>query len=211
MVFSEPTTAKGIMVYAGSQHTILVTSQDGTNLDLRVECDFLRIMLLILIRIGAQVMERELLLYALLERLTLLQSERVALSNDRYHVDKFAELLENHNINRLQGMAAGLDEEQAAMDSGVLQISLALSSELLAQICRMLVLDILDDRIPAALVVDQVTVAGSIDNVEPQTNAILFNDVRHSLDLGRAADRLVWLQAALAVDKVRGEDRVDER
>ena len=46
-------------------------------------------------------------------------------------------------------MARGLDEEEAAVDPGILDVSLSLSGELLAQICRMLVLDVLDNWIPA--------------------------------------------------------------
>jgi len=64
-------------------------------------------------------------------------------------------------------MATWLNEEQAAVDSGVLQIPLTLSGELLAQIRRVLVLDVLDNRVPAALVVDQIAVAWGVDNVEP--------------------------------------------
>lgn len=46
-------------------------------------------------------------------------------------------------------MARGLDEEQAAVDTGVLDVSLTLRSELLAEVCRVLILDILDNGVPA--------------------------------------------------------------
>lgn len=42
-----------------------------------------------------------------------------------------------------------LNEEQAAMDSGILNVAFPLSSKLLSKICRMLVLDVLHYRIPA--------------------------------------------------------------
>lgn len=74
----------------------------------------------------------------------------------------------------------------------------------------MLVLDILDNWIPAALIVDQIAIAGSVDNVEAQTDAIFLDDVGDSLDFGGGADWLVWLQTTLAVHKMRGEDGVDE-
>ena len=41
----------------------------------------------------------------------------------------------------------------------------------------MLVLDVLDNGVPAALVVDQVTVTGRVDNVEAQTDAVFLDDV----------------------------------
>ena len=74
-------------------------------------------------------------------------------------------------------MARRLDEEQAAVDTGVLDISLTLSCELLSEVCGVLVLDVLDDWIPASVVVDLITITRGIDNVQPQTNTILLDDV----------------------------------
>ena len=87
-------------------------------------------------------------------------------------------------------MARGLDEEQTAVDAGILEVALALGSELFPEVCAVLVLDVLNNGIPAALVVDQVTVAWSVDNVETQPDAILLDDMRHGLNLGGAADGL---------------------
>ena len=93
-------------------------------------------------------------------------------------------------------MAGWLDEEKAAMDAGILNVSFSLRSKFLAQVGRMLVLDIFHDWIPAVLhpphrqsqrqdkieeagkkartgnitpsvIVHKVTVARGIDNVEP--------------------------------------------
>lgn len=47
-------------------------------------------------------------------------------------------------------MPRRLDEEETTMNTGVLNITLSLCSELLAEISRMLILDVLDDRVPAA-------------------------------------------------------------
>lgn len=74
-------------------------------------------------------------------------------------------------------MARRLDEEQAAVDTGVLDVSLTLSCELLSEVCGVLVLDVLDDWIPASVVVDLITITRGIDNVQPQTNTILLDDV----------------------------------
>ena len=46
-------------------------------------------------------------------------------------------------------MAGGLDEEQAAVDAGILDITLTLSCEFLAKVCRVLILDVLDNGVPA--------------------------------------------------------------
>ncbi len=75
----------------------------------------------------------------------------------------------------------------------------------------MLVLDVLDNGVPAALVVDQVAITRRVDNVEAQAHAVLLNDVRNRVDGRSGADLFVGLEAALAFHKVRGEDGVDER
>lgn len=47
-------------------------------------------------------------------------------------------------------MACWVDEEEAAVDTGVLNVAVTHSSELLAKVCAVLVLDVLNDGIPAA-------------------------------------------------------------
>lgn len=183
----------------------------GTYLDRRVQRHLLWVMLLVLVWIHAQVVERKLLLDPLLERGPLLERQAIALRNDGHDVDKLAQLLQHHDVDRLERVAARLDEEQAAVDARVLEVPLALRRQLLAQVRAVLVLDVLDDRVPAPVVVDQVAVAGRVDDVEAQAHAVLLDQVRDGLDLGGAADGLVGLEAALAVHEVRGEDCVDER
>jgi len=74
----------------------------------------------------------------------------------------------------------------------------------------MLVLDVLDNGIPAAIVVDQVAVAGSVNNVQAQSHAILLNDVGDSLDLAGLPDGLGGQKTAFGLDEVRCEDSVDQ-
>ncbi len=107
-------------------------------------------------------------------------------------------------------MARGLDEEEAAVDAGVLDVSLALGGKLLAQVRRVLILDILDDRVPAPVVVDQVTVARGVDDVQPEPDAILLDDVRYGVDLGSRANDLLGLQPAFGLDEVGRKDGVDQ-
>ena len=75
----------------------------------------------------------------------------------------------------------------------------------------MLVLDVLDNGIPAAIIVNEIAVAGRIDDVEPQSDAVFLNDVGDGVDFGGLADGLRGLQPAFGVDEVGGEDGVDER
>lgn len=155
-------------------------------------------------------MKSEFLLDALFEGLALLQSQGVGLGDDGNHVDHVRQLLQHDNVDRLQRVTGGLDEEQAAMDAGVLDVFVAIGRELLAQVGGVLVLDVLDNRVPAAVVVDQVTVARGINNVEPKANAILFDDVGYRVDLGGRSDDFLGHKTTLGLDKVGGEDGIDE-
>lgn len=94
-------------------------------------------------------MEGEFLLNPLFERSAFLESERVGLCDDRDNVDNVGELLQDDNVNRFEGMARGLDEEQAAMDAGILNVAFSLSGEFFSEVGRMLVFDVFDNGIPA--------------------------------------------------------------
>lgn len=83
-----------------------------------------------------------------------------------------------------------------------MDVSLTLSSQLFSEICAVLVLDVLDDWIPAAVVVDEIAIARGVDNVQAQTHAVLLNDMCDRVDLGGLTDGLVGCETALAVDEV---------
>lgn len=88
------------------------------------------------------------------------------------------------------------------MNASVLDVALSLCCELLAQVRGVLILDVLDDGIPAAVVVDEIAIARGVDNVESQSHAVLLDDMGDSLNLGGAADRLIGLQSSLRIDQV---------
>lgn len=210
--FSEPTTAKGIRLCK-----IRLANQGihreiwrATYVDLGVDVTLLVVQLLVVVWVHLQVVESKLLLDALLEGLSLLEGEGVGLCDDGHNVDDIRQLLQDDNINWLERVARRLNEEQAAVDAGILDVSLSLGRELLAQVRRVLILDVLDDGIPAAVVVHQVSVTGGINDVESQADAVLLNDVRDGMDLGGGADRLIGLKTTLGVDQVRCEDGVDQ-
>ena len=178
--------------------------------DLSVHGRFLGIVLLVLVGIHADVVESKLLLDPILEQLPLLQSQTIRLCNNGHHIHRLAQLFEHDDIDRLQRVAGGGDEVETAVDAGVLDVALTLSCELLAEVGGVLVFDVLDDGIPAAVVVHEVAVARGVDDVQSQAHAVLLDDVRDGVDLGGLADGLVGGEAALAVDEVGGEDGVDE-
>ncbi len=86
----------------------------------------------------------------MLERIPLLKSQGVRLGDDGNDVDDLAELLHNNDINRAEGVASGVNEEEGTVDTGVLNVTVALRGELLAKVGAVLVLDVLYNRVPAA-------------------------------------------------------------
>ena len=180
------------------------TPQDraGAYLDLRVHRGLLTVVFIIIVRVHADVVEGKFLLDAILECLALFQCERICLGDDRNHVDRLTELLQYHDVNGFERMSGGCDEVKAAVDTSILNVAFALSSQLLAQVCAMLILDVLDNRIPAAIVVNEISITGCVNDVEAQTHAVFFDDMRDGVDLGGAANRFGWGQAALAIDEV---------
>lgn len=149
----------------------------NAHLDRGLQCNFLVVILLVVIGIHAQVVELEFLLYPVLELGALLEGQAVALRNDGDNVDELAQLLEHDDVNWLQGVARRLNEEQAAVDAGILEVALTLGGQLLAEVGTVLVLDVFDNRVPAAFVVDQIAVAGRVDNVEAQTHTVFLDNV----------------------------------
>lgn len=181
-----------------------------TCLDLRVDSSLLGVVFLVVVWVESDVVEGKLLLYSILESLSLLESKGIGLGDDGDDVDSLTELLQDDNVDWFEGVASGLNEVKAAVDPGILDVAVALSSELLAQVCRVLVLDVFHDRIPAAVVVHEITVTRGVDDVQTKADTVLFNDVGDRVDLGSAANRLGGSKATLGVDQVRSEHGVDE-
>lgn len=193
------------------QYEVRRSSTAVPYLDLGVHGCLFGIVLLILVGVHANVVESEFLLDAVLEELSLLQGKTIRLGNDRHDVDRLAELLQHDNVDWLQRVAGRCDEVQAAVDAGVLDVSLALGCEFLPQVCAVLVLDVLDDWVPAAVVVHEIAITWGVDNVQAETHAVLLDDVGDWVDFGGATNWLGGLEATLAVHKMRCEDGVDER
>lgn len=87
--------------------------------------------------------------YFLLECIPLLKCQTVGLGNDRNNVDDLAQLLHHNDVDRAEGVARRVDEEQSTMDARVLDVTVALRGQLLTQVRAVLVLDVLDYRVPA--------------------------------------------------------------
>lgn len=88
--------------------------------------------------------------YLRLESLPFLHCQTVRLSNDGDHVDNLTELLHYNDVNGAQRVPSRVDEEQATVDTRVLNMALAHGRELLAEIRTVLVLDVLYNGIPTS-------------------------------------------------------------
>lgn len=175
-----------------------------------VQSTFLLVKLFIIVGVHLEVVEGKLLLDTLLESLALLGGQGIGLGNDGNDVDNIRQLLQDDNINGLQGVSRGLDEEQTAVNTSVLDVAITLGSQLLAQVGRVLILDVFDNGVPASVVVDEISVSRGIDNVHLEADAVLLDDVGNGVDLGGLADGLIGLETTLGFEKVGGEDGVDQ-
>ncbi|KAI3475819.1 hypothetical protein L1887_62719 [Cichorium endivia] len=168
-----------------------------------VEFLFLHLVLFVVKGIDADFVVLHLGADPLLEQIALVHGERVGLCNDGDNVDDIAELLHHRHVDGTQSMTRGVDEEEAAVDAGIDNVSIAHRGEFLSQVGRVLVLDVLDDGVPAVLVVHLVAVTGSVDNVQSQLDAVFDNHVRDGVDLGGLTNHLVRCKATLGVDEPR--------
>lgn len=92
------------------------------------------VVLLVVVGVEADVVESKFVSDSVLESLTLLQGQSIGLCDDGNDVDNLAQLLQDNDVNRLEGVACGLDEVQAAVDTSILDVAVALGGELLAQV-----------------------------------------------------------------------------
>jgi len=85
----------------------------------------------------------------LFERVALVISETVRLGNNRNDIDNFAQFFHNNHVYGAKRVSCRVDKVKAAVDARVLDVTVTHRSELLAKVRAVLVLDILDNRIPA--------------------------------------------------------------
>jgi len=123
-------------------------------LNLLVKSALLRIIILVVIRVHAQVVKLEFIPDPLFECCAFLQRQAISLGDYRNNIDKITQLFEDDNVNGLEAVASRLDEVQAAMNARILDVALALGCKLLMKVGTVLVLDVFDDWFPASIVVN---------------------------------------------------------
>jgi len=108
-------------------------------------------------------------------------------------------------------MSGGINEEQRAVNPGVLDVTVSHRRQLFSEVRAVLVLDVFDDRIPAIIIVYLITVSGRVNDVQPQPHTIFHDDMRDGMDFRRLPDLLICSEPAFRIDQVRREERINQR
>lgn len=119
--------------------------------------------------------------YSLLEQSNLLIGQGIGLGNDGDQVDLGVQAAHDLDIQRLEGVASGLDEVNTSVDTvvdNVAAVNLVLSLEVGVET----LLDVLDNWAPRVVVVDKITEAGGIDDAQAETDTVLLNVGAGGLD-----------------------------
>ena len=93
--------------------------------------------------------ERDWSPYLLLKRKPLFHRQTVRLRNDRHHVHDLTQLLQHDDVNRAQRVSRRIDEEQRAVNPGILDVTVSHRRQLFPEVRAVLILDVFDDRVPA--------------------------------------------------------------
>ena len=136
---------------------------------------------------SGQMREKERETYPALELGNLLVGEGIGLGDDGDQVDLGVEALHDFNVQRLEGVAGGLDEEHAGVDAVVNNVH-AIDLVLGIQVGIKALLDVVHDGAPRLVVVDEVTETGRVDHGEAEANASLLDIGADGLDGDRLGD-----------------------
>lgn len=119
--------------------------------------------------------------YSGLEAGNLLIGEGVRLGNDGNQVHLGVKTAHDLNVKRLEGVASGLDEEDASVDSVVNNVH-AVDLVLGIEVSVEALLNVVGDGAPRLVVVDKVTESGGVDNSQAKADAGLLNVGADGLD-----------------------------
>ena len=112
--------------------------------------------------------------YTLLEGRDLVVGEGVRLGDDWDEVDLGVQAAHDLDIERLQRVAGRLNEVHAGMHAVVDDVH-AVDLVLRVEVGVETLLDVLDNRSPGVVVVDEVTEAGSVNDGQAEAHAVLLD------------------------------------
>lgn len=162
-----------------------------------IELSLFFLVLLAIKRVQANVVVLHLCTDPLFEEITLVEGEAVGLCNDWYDVDDVGKLLHDGDVNGPQSVARGVDKEEATVDARVCDVPVTHGGELFSEVGRVLIFDVLNDGVPAVLVVDLVAISGRVYDVELELDTVLDDEVRDRMNLRGDSGGLVCLDSSL--------------
>ena len=112
--------------------------------------------------------------YPLLEVINLIVRDCVSLGNNGDQIDLGVQLLHDLNIERLEGVASGLDEVANSVDTVVDNVH-AIDLVLGIKVGVESLLNVLNNGVPRFVVVDEITETGCVNNGQTETNAVLLD------------------------------------
>lgn len=114
------------------------------------------------------------------------------------------------NVEGLQRVAGGLDEENASVDAVVNNVH-AVDLVLGIEVCVISSLNIVDNGAPRLVIVDKVTKSGSVDDSQAETDTSLLNIGADGLNLNSLGNDVQARALALSGRVQRSvEEGVDE-
>lgn len=108
--------------------------------DALVQLCLLFVILIGIERVQTNVMIQQLSTNTVLEVQSLVEGEWVSLGDDGNDVDNFGKALHHDDVDRAKRVTGRVDEEQAAMNTRVLDVSVTLSGQLFSEVRWVLVL-----------------------------------------------------------------------
>ncbi len=148
--------------------------------------------------------------YSGLEGGNLLIGEGVSLGNDGNQVDLGVQALHDLDVQRLQRVAGGLDEEDAGVDAVVNDVH-AVDLVLSIEVGIETLLNVIDNGSPRLVIVDKVAKARGIDDGQAKTDPRLLDIGADRLDTDGLGDD-VEARALALLGRVQGgvEQSVDK-
>ena len=148
--------------------------------------------------------------YSLLEHSNLLVRQRIRLGNDRNQVDLGVQSAHDLDIQGLQGMAGGLDEVDACVDSVIHDVH-PVHLVLRLEVCVKALFNVLDDRAPRIVVVNEIAESWCVHHCQTETHSVLFNVCADRLDGHSLWDDVeAWALALLRRIQGRVEEGIDQ-
>ena len=147
--------------------------------------------------------------YSGLEGSDLLIGKGISLGNDGDQVDLGVKAAHDLNVERLKRVTSRLNEENTSMDSVVDDVH-AVDLVLSIQVRVESLFNVVDNRAPGLIVVDEITETRSVDNSKAETDTSLLNVGADGLDGNGLGNNVEARALALLGGVERGvEESVD--